>query len=123
MIMVSVCTFAWFANVAPTFLFIFLVLVATMSFFFFSGMFAFVPVLHALLSTFKDAANYRGPKTAALYSKLAILMAVTWSAYPIIWAVGEGSQVFGRTGLLVVFKIRTSVELTTCIFLLLVFRP
>jgi hypothetical protein len=56
-------------------------------------MVAFVPVLHALLVTFKEAANYRGPKTAALYSKLAILMAVTWSAYPIIWAIGEGSQV------------------------------
>jgi len=56
------------------------------------GMLAFVPVLYALLATFKEAASYRGPKTAALYSKLAIIMAVTWSAYPIIWAIGEGSQ-------------------------------
>jgi bacteriorhodopsin len=60
-------------------------------------------VLHALLSTFKDAANYRGPKTAALYSKLAILMAITWSAYPIIWVIGEGSQVCLALNILIRF--------------------
>jgi len=56
------------------------------------GCFAFFPVLYALVVTFSAAAKARGPKTASLYSKLAVLMAVTWTAYPVIWVVAEGAQ-------------------------------
>ena len=56
------------------------------------GMAAFVPVLHALAVTFPAAARLRGPNAASLFNKLAVIMAVTWSAYPLIWATGEGSQ-------------------------------
>ena len=56
------------------------------------GMAAFVPVLHALAVTFPAAARLRGPNAASLFTKLAAIMAVTWSAYPFIWATGEGSQ-------------------------------
>ena len=56
------------------------------------GMVTFLPVLYALGVTFPAAAKLKGPKTSALFQKLALLMAVTWSAYPLIWASGEGSQ-------------------------------
>ncbi len=56
------------------------------------GMVAFLPVLYALFVTFPAAAAASGPKTAALFRTLAIIMGVTWSAYPLIWATGEGSQ-------------------------------
>jgi hypothetical protein len=57
------------------------------------GMVAFLPVIHAIAVSFAAAAKARGPVTAALYNKLAILLVVTWSAYPLIWATGEGGQV------------------------------
>lgn len=56
------------------------------------GMVVFAPILHSLFVTFKEAAHMKGIKTANLYSNLSWLMAVTWCAYPIIWAAGEGSQ-------------------------------
>jgi bacteriorhodopsin len=57
------------------------------------GMVAFLPIIHAIAITFNQAAAAKGPRTASLYSKLAVLLVVTWTAYPIIWATGEGSQV------------------------------
>ena len=57
------------------------------------GMAAFAPVIHAIAVTFNQAAAAKGPRTAALYSKLAVLLIVTWTAYPLIWATGEGAQV------------------------------
>lgn len=57
------------------------------------GMAVFVPVLYALAVTFPAAARLRGPKTTSLFNKLALIMAVTWSAYPLIWATGEGAQI------------------------------
>ena len=57
-----------------------------------AGMLAFFPVLQALVGSFGAAAKSKGPKTGALYSKLAILLGVTWCAYPAIWAISEGGQ-------------------------------
>ena len=57
------------------------------------GMVAFLPILYALFVTFPAAAALRGPKTAALFRTLAVIMAVTWSGYPLIWATGEGAQI------------------------------
>ena len=56
-------------------------------------MLCFFPIMHALFVTFPAAAALRGPKTAALFRNLAIIMAVTWSGYPLIWATGEGAQI------------------------------
>lgn len=57
------------------------------------GMVAYLPIVHALLVTFKESAATKGPLTAALYNKLALLLIVTWTAYPLIWATGEGGQI------------------------------
>jgi bacteriorhodopsin len=57
------------------------------------GMVAFLPILYALLVTFPATAAARGPKTAALFRTLSLIMAVTWTAYPLIWATGEGGRV------------------------------
>ena len=56
-------------------------------------MVAYLPIVHALLVTFKESAAAKGPLTAALYNKLALLLVVTWTAYPLIWATGEGGQI------------------------------
>jgi bacteriorhodopsin len=56
------------------------------------GCLFFLPVLHALVASFAESAKAKGAKTFALYSKLAVLLGVTWTAYPIIWGVSEGAQ-------------------------------
>jgi len=57
------------------------------------GMAAFGVVLHALAVPFLATATAKGPKTASLYKQLTLLTVVMWSAYPVVWAVGEGAGI------------------------------
>jgi bacteriorhodopsin len=52
------------------------------------GMLFFAPIVYFL--TYDLGAN--GSASAAILKKVSILTCITWTAYPIVWVVGEGSS-------------------------------
>ncbi|MCX6409399.1 MAG: bacteriorhodopsin [Actinobacteria bacterium] len=60
--------------------------------------FIFVWILWVLLAEVLKAAKQRPPEVRAKFQQLAILLAVVWSVYPILWILGtEGLGVIGIT--------------------------
>lgn len=53
------------------------------------GMFAFAPIVYFLVTDLSG--RNTGSEAGAVLRKVATLTAITWTAYPIMWAVGEGS--------------------------------
>jgi bacteriorhodopsin len=54
------------------------------------GMLAFLPIVYFLVNGV--SATNAGPDAAKVLKQVAILTAITWTAYPIVWAVGEGAS-------------------------------
>merc|ERR1711934_343671 len=50
----------------------------------------FVPVLHAIAISFREAAVQRGAEIADVYGKVAWLTIISWIFYPLIWLFSEG---------------------------------
>jgi bacteriorhodopsin len=60
-------------------------------FFWCFGMFFFMPILYFLTLGLNDKADQTGAAAAAVFKKVALLTAVSWSAYPAVWVFGEGA--------------------------------
>lgn len=58
------------------------------------GMFTFVPIIYMLMNTFKIKAIEAN--TSDVYGKLMSITVITWVAYPVVWAIGEGSGVIDQ---------------------------
>jgi len=66
----------------------------------------FVWLLWVLLSEVVKAANQRAPEVKAKFIQLAVLLAIVWTIYPILWLLGtEGFNVIGITGEVATFTI------------------
>ncbi|MBM3664495.1 MAG: rhodopsin, partial [Actinobacteria bacterium] len=66
----------------------------------------FVWLLWVLLSEVLKAANERAPEVKAKFTQLAVLLAVVWTIYPILWLLGtEGFNIIGITGEIATFAI------------------
>ena len=57
------------------------------------GCVAMLPIFHALVVPWLALAKAKGPKTGALFQTLIVLLLITWTAYPIIFATGEAGRV------------------------------
>lgn len=66
----------------------------------------FVWLLWVLLVEVLKAAKQRPPEVRAKFNQLAILLAVVWTIYPILWILGtEGINVIGITGEVATFVV------------------
>jgi len=61
--------------------------------FWFIGMWFFAPIVYYLVNGLNDNAAAVGGKAASAFSQVAWLTAISWSAYPIVWAMAEGTGV------------------------------
>jgi len=59
--------------------------------FWFIGMWFFAPIVYYLVSGLNEQAAKRGPASKAAFTQIAWLTAISWSAYPIVWALAEGT--------------------------------
>ena len=60
-------------------------------FFWFFGMCMFMPILHALFAGLKGSAANKSAACQKVFGQISMLTAISWSAYPIVWALAEGS--------------------------------
>ena len=66
----------------------------------------FVWLLWVLLAEVLKAARQRPPEVRSKFNQLAILLAVLWTIYPILWILGtEGLNVIGITGEVATFTV------------------
>jgi bacteriorhodopsin len=66
----------------------------------------FIWLLWVLLSEILKSAKQRSPEVRAKFNQLAIILAVVWSIYPILWLLGtEGFNVIGITGEIATFMV------------------
>ncbi len=57
---------------------------------------AFIFVLYYLLTSLRSAASQRSAEVQSTFNTLTVLVAVLWTAYPILWIIGtEGAGVVG----------------------------
>jgi len=57
---------------------------------------AFIFVLYYLLTSLRSAAKQRSEEVQSTFNTLTVLVAVLWTAYPILWIIGtEGAGVVG----------------------------
>lgn len=56
------------------------------------GMVMFAPILHALFSGLKPNAANKSAAVQAVFNKISLLTAISWSAYPVVWLLAEGAQ-------------------------------
>jgi len=61
--------------------------------FWFIGMWFFAPIVYYLVVGLNSSAAAVGGKASGVFSQVAWLTAISWSAYPIIWAMAEGTGV------------------------------
>ena len=48
--------------------------------------------MYYLVSGLNEQAAKRGPASKAAFTQIAWLTAISWSAYPIVWAMAEGTS-------------------------------
>ena len=66
----------------------------------------FIWLLWVLLAEILKAAKQRPPEVRSKFNQLAILLAILWTIYPILWLLGtEGFNVIGITGEVATFAI------------------
>jgi len=58
--------------------------------FFTFSMLAFVYVLWSLVGSARSSAFLRHPKVGKMYNGISLALIVLWSAYPVVWVLGEG---------------------------------
>ena len=51
----------------------------------------FLPILYFLTTGLNARAEKTGSDAAAVFKTVALLTAVSWSAYPLVWVLGEGA--------------------------------
>jgi len=61
--------------------------------FWFIGMWFFAPIVYYLVNGLNANAAAVGGKASAAFSQVAWLTAISWSFYPIVWAMAEGTGV------------------------------
>jgi bacteriorhodopsin len=67
---------------------------------------SFIALLGLLVGRFLALAKTQGPEVAALFTRLAGLTAVLWSAYPVVWLLGtEGTGAISLTTEVAVFAV------------------
>lgn len=59
--------------------------------FWFIGMWFFAPIVYYLVAGLNVQAQKRGEASAAAFTQIAWLTAISWSAYPVVWALAEGT--------------------------------
>jgi bacteriorhodopsin len=59
--------------------------------FFAFGMLAFLPILYFLAVSLKAKAKAAGSNAAEVFNTASLLTIVTWSAYPVVWMLAEGT--------------------------------
>jgi bacteriorhodopsin len=66
----------------------------------------FVWMLWVLLAEILKAAGNRPPEVRSKFNQLAIILAVVWTIYPILWVLGtEGINVIGIEGEVATFAV------------------
>merc|ERR1711990_525323 len=60
-------------------------------YFWFLGMCMFMPILHALFAGLKASAATKSPACQKVFGQISMLTAISWSAYPIVWILAEGT--------------------------------
>ena len=53
----------------------------------------FGPIVYYLVSGLNAQADKTGLDAAIAFKKVAVLTAVSWSAYPLVWVLGEGAGI------------------------------
>jgi len=56
------------------------------------GMLMFMPIVYFLSTGLMKSAEEVGTSAAASFRKTAILTVATWSCYPLVWVIGEGTH-------------------------------
>ena len=56
------------------------------------GMFMFAPILYALLVGLKASAANKSAACQAVFAKISMLTAISWTAYPVVWVLAEGQE-------------------------------
>jgi bacteriorhodopsin len=55
------------------------------------GMLMFAPIIHALIAGLKESSATKSESCQKVFKQIAMLTAVTWSCYPIVWLAAEGT--------------------------------
>jgi len=56
------------------------------------GMCMFAPILYALLVGLKASAANKSAACQAVFTKISLLTAISWAAYPVVWVLAEGQE-------------------------------
>merc|ERR1712224_216189 len=83
------------------------------------GMFCFVPIIYMLLQTFKDQMQDLNLKRKDTYGKMMSITVITWIAYPVVWALGEGAGMLEQTIEVLLYVILDVIAKTVFSFILL----
>jgi len=62
-----------------------------------------VVIWHLAINARRSASNTRSDKARKLYAGLAVYTLLLWTAYPIIWAVGEGKGLISVDGEIIAY--------------------
>jgi len=73
--------------------------------FFVFSMCAFMPVLYFLAFTLKAKARAAGANAASVYGATSTLTILTWSAYPVVWVLAEGTSMISPDAECVVYTV------------------
>lgn len=66
---------------------------------------AFIIIIYQLAVAGRRNAAARDSKTAAFYSSLGLFTLIVWTAYPIVWAIGDGSRRISVDGEVIAYAI------------------
>merc|ERR1711904_304007 len=87
------------------------------------GMFCFVPIIYMLLQTFKDQMQDLNLKRKDTYGKMMSITVITWIAYPVVWALGEGAGMLEQTIEVLLYVILDVIAKAVFSFVLLQAHP
>lgn len=66
---------------------------------------ALLVIIYALAVSGRRSAASRNSKTLSFFSSIGLFTLIVWTAYPIVWAIGDGSRRMGVDGEIIAYAI------------------
>jgi len=66
---------------------------------------AYLWVLYTLLFTARTTARAKGNKVQSFYTQIAVFTVVVWTAYPIIWALADGTRILSVNAEIIAYAV------------------
>jgi bacteriorhodopsin len=66
---------------------------------------AFLVIIYVLATSGRRNAAARDSKTATFYNSIALFTLILWTAYPIVWAIGDGARILSVDAEIIAYAI------------------